>query len=57
MQAMQRDKKVRAGSTRWVLLTGIGNADVYSNIDTQIAREAMAAVCNPDHLSEQGASQ
>ncbi|MGH2479460.1 MAG: 3-dehydroquinate synthase family protein [Ktedonobacteraceae bacterium] len=57
MQAMQRDKKVRAGSTRWILTTSIGHADVYSDIDTQIAREAIAAVCRPDLISEQGANQ
>lgn len=57
MQAMQRDKKVRAGTMRWVLLTGIGHADVFSNIDTSIAREAIAAVCTPGLVSGQGASQ
>ncbi len=54
IQAMQRDKKVRAGNTRWVLVTGIGHADVYSTIDAGIAREAIAAVCTP---GGQGASQ
>ncbi len=57
MQAMQRDKKVRAGNSRWVLVTGIGHADVFSNIDTSIAREAMAAVCTPGLINGQGASQ
>ena len=57
MQAMQRDKKVRAGSTRWVLPTGIGHAEVYSDIDTHVAREAIAAVCDPVAKSGQGASQ
>ena len=57
MQAMQRDKKVRAGSTRWILATAIGHADVYSDIDTHIVREAMAAVCSPDLVPEQGANQ
>jgi shikimate kinase/3-dehydroquinate synthase len=57
MMAMQRDKKVRAGNTRWVLLTGIGHADVFSNIDTSIAREAIAAVCTPSLVSGQGVSQ
>ena len=57
MRAMQRDKKVRAGNTRWVLATGIGQADVFSGIDTSIAREAIAAVCSPDDRNEQGASQ
>ncbi|HET9999648.1 MAG TPA: 3-dehydroquinate synthase [Ktedonobacteraceae bacterium] len=57
IQAMQRDKKVRAGSTRWILTTSIGHADVYSDIDTHIAREAMAAVCGTDLIDEQGADQ
>ena len=57
MQAMLRDKKVRAGNTRWVLVTGIGHADVFSNIDTSSAREAITAVCNPGLVSGQGASQ
>ena len=57
MLAMLRDKKVRAGNTRWVLVTGIGHADVYSNIDANVAREAIAAVCDPGLASEEGASQ
>ncbi len=56
MQAMQRDKKVRAGHTRWVLVTGIGHADVFSNIDASMVREAIAAVCVPNLVSGQGAS-
>jgi len=45
MRAMQRDKKVRAGRMRWVLVTSTGHAEVFSDIDTQVAREAIAAVC------------
>ncbi len=57
ISAMQRDKKVRAGNTRWVLVTGIGHADVFSNIDAGIARDAIAAVCAPGLVSGQGANQ
>jgi shikimate kinase / 3-dehydroquinate synthase len=57
MQAMQRDKKVRAGSSRWVLVTGIGHAEVYSDIDTRLAREAIAAVCPPGLMSGQRVNQ
>jgi shikimate kinase / 3-dehydroquinate synthase len=56
IQAMQRDKKVRAGNTRWVMVTSIGHADVFSTIDAGIAREAIAAVCSPGLVSGQGAS-
>ena len=45
MQAMQRDKKVRAGKMRWVLATSIGHAEVFDNIDTELVCEAIAAVC------------
>ncbi|HEY6539828.1 MAG TPA: 3-dehydroquinate synthase [Ktedonobacteraceae bacterium] len=57
MQAMQRDKKVRAGMMRWVLATSIGHAEVFSNIDTGMVREAIAAVCSPGDKDGQGASQ
>lgn len=57
MQAMQRDKKVRAGAMRWVLATSIGHAEVFSNIDTDTVREAIAAVRSPGLVSEQGGSQ
>lgn len=57
MQAMQRDKKVRAGAMRWVLATSIGHAEVFSNIDTDMVREAIAAVRSPGLVSEQGGSQ
>jgi shikimate kinase / 3-dehydroquinate synthase len=57
MRAMQRDKKVRAGNMRWVLVTSIGHAEVFSNVDAGMAHEAIAAVCNPGLISEQGANQ
>ncbi|HKV60041.1 MAG TPA: hypothetical protein VJO32_17250, partial [Ktedonobacteraceae bacterium] len=57
MQAMQRDKKVRAGKMRWVLATSIGHAEVFGNIDTVLVREAIAAVCNPGDRDGQGASE
>jgi len=57
MQAMRRDKKVRAGSARWALATGIGHAEVYSDVDTHVTWEAIAAVCSPALISDQGASQ
>ncbi|HLX56860.1 MAG TPA: 3-dehydroquinate synthase [Ktedonobacteraceae bacterium] len=47
MQAMQRDKKVRSGRTRWVLATGIGHAEVYSDIEERVVLEAIEAVCSP----------
>lgn len=46
LTTMQRDKKVRAGRMRWVLPTRIGHAEVYSDIDLAIVREAVLAVCN-----------
>ncbi len=57
MQAMQRDKKVRAGTMRWVLATNIGHAEVFGNIDTGMVREVIAAVCSPDESDGQGATQ
>lgn len=52
IQAMQRDKKVRAGKMRWVLATGIGHAEVFSDIDTHIVRESIQAVCSSGLISE-----
>jgi 3-dehydroquinate synthase len=46
LTTMQRDKKVRAGRMRWVLPTRIGHAEVYSDIDTAVVREAVMAVCS-----------
>ena len=46
LATMQRDKKVRAGRMRWVLPTRIGHAEVYSDVDPAIVREAVMAVCS-----------
>jgi shikimate kinase/3-dehydroquinate synthase len=46
VNAMQRDKKVRAGRTRWILSTQIGHAELYSDIDASIALDAIAAICS-----------
>ena len=48
MNAMQRDKKVRAGRTRWVLANQIGHVQVYSDIDAPVVRKAIAAVCSAE---------
>jgi shikimate kinase/3-dehydroquinate synthase len=45
LNTMQRDKKVRGGRMRWVLPTRIGHAEVFSDIDTDVVREAVMAVC------------
>jgi shikimate kinase/3-dehydroquinate synthase len=45
LNTMLRDKKVRDGRMRWVLPTRIGHAEVFSDIDTAIVREAVMAVC------------
>jgi len=45
LNTMQRDKKVRSGRMRWVLPTRIGHAEIYSDIDAAIVREAVVAVC------------
>lgn len=45
--AMQNDKKVQAGRTRWILPTRIGHAQMYGDIPLTIVREAIAAVCQP----------
>ena len=57
LQAMQRDKKVRAGTMRWVLATGIGHAEVFGNIDTTLVREAISVVCSPGDRDGRGANQ
>ena len=46
LEKMQRDKKVRAGRTRWVLPTHIGHAEVYDDIPLDIVRNAIATVCS-----------
>lgn len=45
--AMQHDKKVLAGRSRWILPTRIGQAQMYSDIPLEIVRAAIAAVCAP----------
>jgi shikimate kinase/3-dehydroquinate synthase len=45
LRIMQRDKKVRDGRMRWVLPTRIGHAEVFSDIDTDIVRAAVTAIC------------
>lgn len=45
--AMQNDKKVLSGRTRWILPTSIGQAQMYSDIPLETVRLAIAAVCQP----------
>jgi 3-dehydroquinate synthase len=45
LDAMQRDKKVRAGRMHWILPTHIGHAGVYSDIPHTLVHEAVLAVC------------
>jgi 3-dehydroquinate synthase len=45
--AMQNDKKVQAGRTRWILPSCIGQAQMYSDVPLEIVHEAIAAVCLP----------
>lgn len=47
LSAMQHDKKVRAGRTRWILPTRIGHAQMYGDIPLESVRAAIAAVCSP----------
>jgi shikimate kinase / 3-dehydroquinate synthase len=46
LEKMQRDKKVRAGSLRWVLPTCIGHAEVYDDIPLEVVQSAIATVCS-----------
>jgi 3-dehydroquinate synthase len=46
LERMQRDKKVRAGRTRWVLPTRIGHAEVFDDIPLTLIQEAVAMVCS-----------
>lgn len=46
--AMQHDKKVRAGRTRWILPTSIGHAQMFNDVSLEQVREAVAAVCQPE---------
>lgn len=45
LAAMQHDKKVRAGRTRWILPTRIGQAQMYSDIPVETVRATIADVC------------
>jgi 3-dehydroquinate synthase len=47
LRAMQNDKKVLAGRTRWILPTRIGQAQMYADVPVELVREAIAAVCQP----------
>ncbi len=47
LRAMQNDKKVLAGRTRWILPTRIGQAQMYADVPLELVREAIAAVCQP----------
>ena len=40
-RAMLSDKKVTAGSIRWVLLNGIGNAVTRNDIPPELVRETL----------------
>ena len=50
--AMQRDKKVRAGRTRWILPTRIGHAQIFSDIPLELMREASERVCQFTRIEE-----
>lgn len=45
LAAMQHDKKVQAGRTRWILPTRIGQAQMYSDVPLEQVREAVEVVC------------
>lgn len=47
LAAMQHDKKVQAGRTRWILPTCIGHAQMYSDVPLEQVRAAVEAVCQP----------
>jgi len=51
LRAMQHDKKVRAGRTRWILPTRIGQAQMYGDIPLESVRAAIAAVCSPGSIA------
>jgi shikimate kinase/3-dehydroquinate synthase len=51
LRAMQHDKKVRAGRTRWILPTRIGQAQIYGDIPLESVRAAIAAVCSPGSIA------
>ncbi|HEX7733515.1 MAG TPA: 3-dehydroquinate synthase [Ktedonobacteraceae bacterium] len=48
--AMQNDKKVQAGRTRWILPGRIGQAQMYGDVPVEVVREAIAAVCQPGNV-------
>ncbi|HET8844447.1 MAG TPA: 3-dehydroquinate synthase family protein, partial [Ktedonobacteraceae bacterium] len=45
ISAMQHDKKVQSGQTRWILPTRIGHAQIYSDVSLEEVRSACIAVC------------
>ncbi len=45
LRAMQHDKKVQAGRTRWILPTSIGKAHIYKDVPIEDVQTAIAAVC------------
>lgn len=45
LTAMQHDKKVQAGRTRWILPTRLGHAQIYNDVPVEHVRAAVAAVC------------
>lgn len=47
LRAMQNDKKVLAGRTRWILPTRIGHAQMYADVPVELVREVIAEVCQP----------
>lgn len=47
LAAMQHDKKVQAGRTRWILPTKIGHSQIYSDVPVEDVRAAIAAACQP----------
>ena len=50
--AMQNDKKVQDGRTRWILPTRIGQAQMYGDVPLETVLEAIAAVCRPGSAAE-----
>ncbi len=49
--AMQNDKKVQGGRTRWILPTRIGQAQMYSDVPLETVREAIAGVSQPGSVA------
>lgn len=48
LAAMQHDKKVQAGRTRWILPTRIGHSQIYTDVSLEEVRAAMAPICQPE---------